>query len=198
MWPLRIVISGGSCFGSAHRFSGALSRTLFGKGTPMKKFLVLYRAPVAAFEQMKKSSPEQQKAGMDAWMAWSTKAAASIVDMGAPLGKSLRVSPGGATRPERPRRILNSARRVEGRARRDAQGTSSLHDAGRLYRGCRVDADAGCVRRPWKLDGDGCEDSESHAMHRPLLIALEVTPKISAARPHGQWFAASRTILASD
>src|SRR5580693_2397255 len=62
----------------------------------MKKFLVLYKAPTSAFEQMKKSTPEQQKAGMDAWMAWSKKAAASIVDMGAPLGKSLRVNKGGA------------------------------------------------------------------------------------------------------
>jgi hypothetical protein len=63
----------------------------------MKKFLVLYKAPNASFEQMMKAPPEQQKAGMDAWMAWGRKAAASIVDMGAPLGKSLRVTPGGAS-----------------------------------------------------------------------------------------------------
>ena len=63
----------------------------------MKKFLVLYKAPTSSFEQMKSTSPEQQKAGMDAWMTWSKKAAASIVDMGAPLGKSLRVTPGGAS-----------------------------------------------------------------------------------------------------
>ncbi|HEX6764179.1 MAG TPA: hypothetical protein VF103_01850 [Polyangiaceae bacterium] len=63
----------------------------------MKKFLVLYKAPTASFEQMMKATPEQQKAGMDAWMAWSKKAASSIVDMGAPLGKSLRVTPGGAS-----------------------------------------------------------------------------------------------------
>jgi hypothetical protein len=58
----------------------------------MKKFLVLYKAPTASFEQMMKATPEQQKAGMDAWMAWGKKAQSSIVDMGAPLGKSLRVS----------------------------------------------------------------------------------------------------------
>jgi len=29
---------------------------------------------------------------MDAWMAWGNKSASSIVDMGAPLGKSLRVT----------------------------------------------------------------------------------------------------------
>ena len=58
----------------------------------MKKFLVLYKAPTSAFEQMKNTTPEQQKAGMAAWMTWSKTAAATIVDMGAPLGKSLRVS----------------------------------------------------------------------------------------------------------
>ena len=63
----------------------------------MKKFLVLYKAPAAAFEQMMKATPEQQKAGMDAWMTWSKKAGSAIVDLGAPLGKSLRVTKGGAS-----------------------------------------------------------------------------------------------------
>jgi hypothetical protein len=63
----------------------------------MKKFLVLYKASAAAFQQAMKSSPEQQKAGMDAWMTWSKKAAGSLVDMGGPLGKSLRVTPSGAS-----------------------------------------------------------------------------------------------------
>jgi hypothetical protein len=58
----------------------------------MKKFLVLYRAPNSAFEQMKKSTPEQQKAGMDAWMTWAKKAGPALVDLGAPLGKSLRLT----------------------------------------------------------------------------------------------------------
>jgi hypothetical protein len=63
----------------------------------MKKFLVLYKAPLASFEQMMKATPEQQKAGMDSWMAWGNKAAGSIVDMGAPLGKALKVTPAGST-----------------------------------------------------------------------------------------------------
>jgi hypothetical protein len=62
----------------------------------MKKFLALYRAPASSFQQMQKATPEQQKAGMQAWMTWTKKAAASIVDMGAPLGKSQRVTAGGA------------------------------------------------------------------------------------------------------
>ena len=63
----------------------------------MKRFLVLYKAPTSAFEQMQKSTPEQQKAGMEAWMAWVKKSSASIVDMGAPLGQSLRVTKGGTS-----------------------------------------------------------------------------------------------------
>ncbi len=63
----------------------------------MKKFLVLYKAPVSSFEQAMKATPEQQKEGMAAWMAWGKTAAASIVDMGAPLGKALRVTKGGSS-----------------------------------------------------------------------------------------------------
>ena len=63
----------------------------------MKKFLVLYRAPSSSFDQMKKATPEQQRAGMDGWMAWGKQAASNIVDIGAPLGKSLRVTPAGAS-----------------------------------------------------------------------------------------------------
>jgi hypothetical protein len=51
----------------------------------MKKFLVLYKAPAASFEQMMKATPEQQKAGVDAWMSWGAKASKEIVDMGARL-----------------------------------------------------------------------------------------------------------------
>lgn len=58
----------------------------------MKKFLVLYKASRAEFERAMQSTPEQQKAGMDSWLAWSKRTASSIVDMGAPLGKSLNVT----------------------------------------------------------------------------------------------------------
>ena len=63
----------------------------------MKKFLVLYRAPLGSFDQMMKATPEQQKAGMDAWRAWGTKASSALVDMGAPLGKALKVTPAGSS-----------------------------------------------------------------------------------------------------
>jgi hypothetical protein len=64
----------------------------------MKKFLVLYMASGADFEKMMKSAtPEQQKKGMDAWMAWMSAHKASIVEGGAPLGKTKRVDANGAS-----------------------------------------------------------------------------------------------------
>jgi len=63
----------------------------------MKKFMVLYMAPRAEFEKMMKSATvEQQKKGMDAWMKWMNKNKKSIVDGGAPLGKTKRVDAKGA------------------------------------------------------------------------------------------------------
>jgi hypothetical protein len=63
----------------------------------MKKFLVLYMAPSAEFERMMKAAtPEQQQKGMDAWMKWMQANATSLVDGGAPLGKTKRVDAGGA------------------------------------------------------------------------------------------------------
>jgi hypothetical protein len=62
----------------------------------MKKFMVLYKASESEFARALSSTPEQQKAGMDEWMTWAKKAGPAIVDMGAPLGKTLRVTKAGA------------------------------------------------------------------------------------------------------
>jgi len=51
----------------------------------MTKFLVLYRAEKSAAEQMMQATPEQQRATMDQWTQWATKAGSAIVDLGAPL-----------------------------------------------------------------------------------------------------------------
>ena len=58
----------------------------------MTKFLVLYMAAPADFERMmKESTPEQQQKGMEAWMKWMGEHQASLVDGGAPLGKTKKV-----------------------------------------------------------------------------------------------------------
>ena len=59
----------------------------------MKKFVALYSAPRSAIEQMRaNATPEQMKAGMDAWMTWMKKNEKAIREGGAPLGKTKRVS----------------------------------------------------------------------------------------------------------
>jgi hypothetical protein len=64
----------------------------------MKKFMVLYMANGAEFENMmKNSTPEQQKKGMEAWTKWMGDHKASLVDGGAPLGKTKRVDSKGAS-----------------------------------------------------------------------------------------------------
>lgn len=62
----------------------------------MKKFLVIYYAPVTANEQMAKASPEEMKKGMEPWMAWAKKCGDGLVDMGTPLGNGKRVGKSGA------------------------------------------------------------------------------------------------------
>ena len=58
----------------------------------MKKFMVLYMASGADFEKMmKNSTPEMQKKGMDAWQKWMGDHKSSLVDRGAPVGKTKRV-----------------------------------------------------------------------------------------------------------
>lgn len=51
----------------------------------MKRFLVLFNSSVPASEQMASATPEQAKAGMEAWMAWAQKAGDAVVDLGAPI-----------------------------------------------------------------------------------------------------------------
>ena len=64
----------------------------------MKKFVVLYMASGPEFEKMmKNSTPEQRKKGMDAWMKWMNATRASIVEGGAPLGKTKRVDANGTS-----------------------------------------------------------------------------------------------------
>ena len=64
----------------------------------MTKFLVLYMANPADFERMMgDSTPEQQRRGMEAWMKWMGENKASLVDGGAPLGKTRRIDANGVS-----------------------------------------------------------------------------------------------------
>jgi len=60
----------------------------------MTKFMVLYRSALSARDQMASATPEQAKAGMEAWMAWAGKAGDAIVDLGAPLEGAAQIGAG--------------------------------------------------------------------------------------------------------
>ncbi|MGE0451779.1 MAG: hypothetical protein AB7Q29_19555 [Vicinamibacterales bacterium] len=65
----------------------------------MVKFLVLYESTIPAAEQMKNVTPEQAKAGMDAWMAWAGRVGSAIVDMGSPVAARARLTGSNQTAP---------------------------------------------------------------------------------------------------
>lgn len=62
----------------------------------MKKFIILYNSSASAAKQMASATPEQQKAGMDAWMKWAAKAGPALVDLGMPVGNPVKIKAGAA------------------------------------------------------------------------------------------------------
>jgi hypothetical protein len=60
----------------------------------MTKFMVLYRAPMSAAEQMATATPEQSAAGMEAWMKWAQQAGPALLNLGSPLGDTVTVAAG--------------------------------------------------------------------------------------------------------
>jgi hypothetical protein len=61
----------------------------------MKKFIVIYHAPASAMEQMKNTTSEDMKKGMEPWMEWAKKCGDGLVDMGTPLGGGQKVTQDG-------------------------------------------------------------------------------------------------------
>ena len=63
----------------------------------MSKFMILYRAPASAREQMENATPEQRRAGLEAWRAWATRVDYAIADLGSPLAHTTHVGVGAAS-----------------------------------------------------------------------------------------------------
>lgn len=60
----------------------------------MKKYLVLYRAPVSAKQQMAQATPEQAQAGMKLWTNWMSRNGDAIADLGAPVEAAKHIESG--------------------------------------------------------------------------------------------------------
>lgn len=61
----------------------------------MKKFVVLYTAPMSAEQQIAANSPEAAEAGLKAWTDWAAKTGDALVDFGSPLGGGKELSTSG-------------------------------------------------------------------------------------------------------
>jgi len=58
----------------------------------MKKFIVLYYAPMDAMQQGAKQSPEDMAKGMEGWMQWAQRCGDKLVDLGSPLTNGQQIS----------------------------------------------------------------------------------------------------------
>ena len=58
----------------------------------MKKYIVLYHAPISFLKGMENSTPEEGKKEMESWMAWAKMCGKNLVDMGTPLVGGTKLS----------------------------------------------------------------------------------------------------------
>ena len=68
------------------------------KKNEMKKFIVLYHAPVDAVKQTAIATPEQQAKAMEMWVQWAKSCGDKLVDLGSPLMNSQQMIPGGKSK----------------------------------------------------------------------------------------------------
>ncbi|MBI1280476.1 MAG: hypothetical protein GC179_20305 [Anaerolineaceae bacterium] len=61
----------------------------------MRKYIVLYRAPITAVERFAQVSPEEAQQGMQLWFDWKEKLGSSLVDLGMQLGNAVNVAQSG-------------------------------------------------------------------------------------------------------
>ena len=64
----------------------------------MKRYIVLYSAPMEVAQRFAQATPEEAAQGMKMWMAWKDKIGDGLVDMGKPLGNAMKVTKNGVTR----------------------------------------------------------------------------------------------------
>jgi hypothetical protein len=64
----------------------------------MKKYIVIYHAPMEAMKETANSSPADQAKGMEEWMKWAQKCGDKLIDLGSPLVGGQELNPGGQSK----------------------------------------------------------------------------------------------------
>lgn len=66
----------------------------------MRRYIVLYCAPLAVAERFAQATPEEAMKGMKLWGDWVEKMGTALVDPGKPLGNARKVTKTGMTQTE--------------------------------------------------------------------------------------------------
>ncbi|WP_405491712.1 hypothetical protein [Nocardia sp. NBC_00511] len=61
----------------------------------MKRYIVLYLAPLSVAERFAQATPAEAAKGMQLWAEWGGRIGGALVDPGKPLGNARRVTPAG-------------------------------------------------------------------------------------------------------
>lgn len=64
----------------------------------MRRYIVLYYAPLAVAERFAQATPEEAMKGMKLWVDWAEKMGPALVDPGKPLGNAVKVTKTGITK----------------------------------------------------------------------------------------------------
>lgn len=64
----------------------------------MKRYVLLYVAPVTVAQRFAQATPEEAQQGMRLWSAWAERLGPALVEIGKPLGNAMSVTDGGVTR----------------------------------------------------------------------------------------------------
>jgi hypothetical protein len=63
----------------------------------MRRYIVLYQAPVGVAERFAEATPEEAMEGMQLWVDWAQRVGAALVDPGKPLGNAVKVNASGSS-----------------------------------------------------------------------------------------------------
>ena len=64
----------------------------------MKRYIVLYCAPLAVAERFAQVPLEEAQQGVKLWVTWAEKIGTALVDPGKPLGNAIKVTKTGITK----------------------------------------------------------------------------------------------------
>lgn len=61
----------------------------------MRRYIVLYQAPLSVAERFAQATPEEAMKGAQFWMDWAQKIGSGLVDPGRPLGNAVTLTKAG-------------------------------------------------------------------------------------------------------